>query len=63
MPSFTAENPWAFVAISVVIWIAIASVVELVLFDGELATAIVPAIAGGIASGLALFYFRTTDGA
>ena len=63
MPSFDADRPWAVVAISVVIWLAVSSVVELVLFDGDLAAAVVPAIAGGIASGIALYYFRTNGGA
>lgn len=59
MKSLDAENPWVFVALSVAIWLAISSVFELVLFDGRLTDAVVPAVAGGIASGVVLFYYRS----
>jgi hypothetical protein len=63
MASFDLEDPWVFITANVVVWVAISSVFELVLFDGGLLKAIIPAVAGGLASGFVLFNHRqNTEG-
>jgi hypothetical protein len=58
MGLFNAENQWVFITINIVSWVVIWSVFELVLFDGSLLEVMIPAVAGGLASGFVLFNFR-----
>lgn len=58
MASFDLENQWVFIMANVVAWVVISGVFELVLFDGSLVEAIIPAVAGGLASGYVLFNYR-----
>jgi|AntDeeMetagen134_2_1112570.scaffolds.fasta_scaffold12099_2 hypothetical protein len=58
MASFDLEDQWVFITANVVVWVVISSVFELVLFDGGLLETIIPAVAGGLASGFVLFNYR-----
>jgi len=58
MTSFDLENQWVFITTNVVAWVVIWGVFELVLFDGSLLEGIIPAVAGGLASGFVLFNLR-----
>ncbi len=59
MNILNSDNPWVLVAINVISWVVVWGVLETFFFDGRLLNSIIPAIAGGIASGLVSFYFHT----
>ena len=52
------DNRWVFIMMNVVAWVVISCVLELLLFDGGLLRAIIPAVVGGFASGLVLLNRR-----
>ncbi|MGQ3330702.1 hypothetical protein [Halorubrum sp. FL23] len=55
MALFDLENQWVFITTNVVAWVVIWSVFELILFDGGLLEAVIPAVVGGLTSGFVLF--------
>ena len=55
------ENVWIFVGINVIIWIVIASLLGVFFFDGQLIRSVPTSIAGGIASGLTLFFIQNNS--
>lgn len=62
MSSFYFENPWVFISVNVVIWVVVGGVIELIYFGGNLLEAIIPAVAGGLASGFVLYNHRPETG-
>lgn len=62
MASFNLESQWTFIIANVVFWVVISRFFELVLFDGNLLEAVIPAVAGGLASGFVLFNLRQNTG-
>jgi len=63
MAALDLENVWIFVTINVITWIIISSLLEVLFFDGQLIRSVPTSIAGGIASGLVLFYAQTNTNA
>ncbi|MDB2287168.1 hypothetical protein SAMN06266787_11621 [Halorubrum ezzemoulense] len=58
---FGLENPWMFVFTNVVVWVAVVSTIQSVLFDGELIGAVIEGTTGGFVCGIAIFYLREND--
>jgi hypothetical protein len=58
MVSFDLDNPWIFISLSVVVWVAIRAVIEMTLLDGEVVTALGPAVVSGPCFGFVAFYIR-----
>jgi len=63
MAIFDLENVWIFVTINVLVWIIISGLLEIIFFNGQLVRSVPRSIAGGIASGLVLFFIQNNPGA
>lgn len=50
-----------FVFTNVVVWVAVVSTIQSVLFDGELIGAVIEGTTGGFVCGIAIFYLREND--
>jgi len=61
MASLDLENVWVFVVINVIVWIVISGLLEVLLYNGQLIRSVPASIAGGIASGLVLFFARNNS--
>lgn len=53
---FDLENPWVYVFTNVVVWTAVVSTIQTVLFDGELTGAVIRGIDGGFVCGITMFW-------
>lgn len=55
---FDFENPWLFVFTNIAVGLVVASIVQTVLFDGELTGAVIEGAVLGLTTGVTLLFFR-----
>lgn len=55
---FDLENPWLFVLTNVVAGIVVVSAIQVILFNGELTSAVIEGVALGLVCGIMLFYLQ-----
>jgi len=58
---FDLENPWLFVFTNVVVGIVVVSATQLILFNGELTSAVMQGGLYGLVVGITMFYLRKDD--
>ena len=62
MTSVDLENPWTFTGVMTVIWMVVFGLIEVVLFDLDLLSAVIQGSAGGAAFGVIYAYVQRTNG-
>lgn len=55
---FDFENPWLFIPTNVIVGIVVVSILQGVLFDGRLFSAIIEGAVLGLVCGITLYYIR-----
>ena len=58
---FDLENPWLFVFTNVVVGILVVSATQVILFNGELTSAVMQGGLYGLVVGITMFYLRKDD--
>ncbi|QAY21859.1 hypothetical protein [Halorubrum ezzemoulense] len=58
---FDLENPWLFVFTNVVVGIVVVSATQVILFNGELTSAVIQGGLYGLVVGITMFYLRKDD--
>ena len=58
---FDLENPWLFVFTNVVVGIVVVSATQVILFNGELTSAVMQGGLYGLVVGITMFYLRKDD--
>ena len=58
---FDLENPWLFVFTNVVVGIVVVSATQVILFNGELTSAVMQGGLYGLIVGITMFYLRKDD--
>ena len=58
---FDLENPWLFVFTNVVVGIVVVSATQVILFNGELTSAVMQGGLYGLVVGITMFYLRKND--
>jgi len=56
------ENPWVFTGLMTVIGMVVFGLIETVLFDGDLLSAVIQGLAGGFAFGVIYVYVQRNNG-
>ncbi|AEH37668.1 hypothetical protein [Halopiger xanaduensis] len=55
---FDFESPWLYILLLVLVWVVVASLIELLAFDGDVVSTVVQGAAGGVVFAIGTYYFQ-----